>query len=284
MIDAFICTNLVNYTVALHGPRPGVGRRALLLYERARIPTPRLPGVWPLAIHIGSLRLLRWLAALGFVHTLYVPHHRFNKRVSLARRYAREVAYLDDGLDTCRRVPRNFELDALAGGPRYHTFAEYRTLPPWLSHFDVRRETSLLRLADTAQQPTLPMDGVDHVLVESPGMSARDLFVGLGLDPTRTLVVRHPIASKRGAVPAGCHAVEGQNHSLEASMLGCRGKVFYFGETMALVFAALSDVARHNRVYAQLSQAQRDNLVGLRWLPTRGDEARIDGLRAVAID
>jgi len=167
-------------------------------------------------------------------------------------------------------------------------------LPEWLSRFDVRRETSLLRLADTntntntdadtAARPPLPLDGVEHVLVESPGLRALDLFNGLVLDPARTLVVRHPVASKRGELPAGCRAVDGQGHNLEASMLGSRGRAFYFGETMALVFAALSEVARHNRVYAQLSDAQRDNLPGLRWLQPDAAQARVDGLRAVALD
>lgn len=270
VIDAFVCTNLVNYTIALHGVRPGEGRRALLLYEPGRMPKPALPRVWPLPIGIWSLRLLRWLAAAGWIHTLHIPHHRFNRRVALAQRHARQVAYLDDGLDTRRRVPRNFDLQT--PGPRspYHTFAEYAVLPDWLAGFDVRRDTPLLRLATAASLPKLPLDDVDHVLIESPGLHAQEVITGLRLDPRRTLVVRHPIAAKRSALPDGCRVAEGQGHSLEASMLGSRDRTFYFGETMALVFAASSDVARSNRVYAQLDDAQRDNLVGLRWQPVPG--------------
>jgi hypothetical protein len=231
------------------------------------MPKPALPRVWAVAIGIWSLRLLRWLAALGWIHTLYIPHHRFNRRVALARRQVRQVAYLDDGLDTRRRVPRNFDLQA--SGPRspYHTFAEYTVLPDWLAAFDVRRDTPLLQLATAARLPALSLDDVDHVLIESPGLRAQEIITGLRLDVRRTLVVRHPVAAKRGALPDGCRVAEGQGHSLEASMLGSRDRAFYFGETMALVFAVSSDVARHNRVYAQLDDAQRDNLVGLRWQP-----------------
>lgn len=281
VIDAFVCTNLVNFTVALHGVRPGVGRPALLLYESGRMPRPALPRVWPLKIGIWSLRLLRGLAALGCIHTLHIPHHRFNRRVASARRHARAVAYLDDGLDTRRRAPRNFDLDTVRERPRYHTFAEYRVLPDWLERFDVRRDTPLLQLARTAGLPPLPLEGVDHVLIESPGLQAQALIAGLRLDVARTLVVRHPVPAKRGALPPGCRVVEGKGHSLESSLLGSRGRSFYFGETMALVFAVSSpEVVQHNRLFAQLDEAQRDNLVGLRWQVV----AAVAGLYEAAAD
>jgi len=280
MIDAFVCTNLVNFTVALQGIGLGGQRRALLLYEPARMATPRLTRVWALPIGIWSLRLLRWLAALRLLHTLHVPHHRFNRRVAQAMRSARATAYLDDGLDTRRQVPRNFNLDGVTGRPAYHTFAEYTTLPDWLARFDVRRGCSLTELARTPQRPPLPLGDVDHVLVESPGLHVADVVSGLALAPARTLIVRHPIAAKRGALPPGCRATEGHAHNLEASLLTSRGKAFYFGETMALVFAALSDVARNNDVFAQLDDAQRANLVGLRWLEVPGGS--VAGLYRVA--
>jgi hypothetical protein len=280
MIDAFVCTNLVNYTVALRGVGLGASRAALLLYEPARMARPQLARVWSLPIGIWSLRLLRWLAALRLLHTLYVPHHRFNRRVAQAMRSARAIAYLDDGLDTRRQAPRNFDLDTVTGRPAYHTFAEYTTLPDWLARFDVRRGCSLAELAQMPQRPPLPLGDVDHVLVESPGLRAADIVAGLALQPARTLVVRHPIAAKRGTLPPGCRAIEGHAHNLEAALLASRGKAFYFGETMALVFAALSDVARSNDVFAQLDDAQRDNLVGLRWLDVAG--APVAGLKRVA--
>ena len=201
------------------------------------------------------------------IHTLHIPHHRFNRRVALARRHARAVAYLDDGLDTRRRAPRNFDLDTVVGRPRYHTFAEYAALPPWLERFDVRCDTPLLQLARTAGLPPLPLDGVDHVLIESPGLRAQELITGLQLEPQRTLVVRHPVAAKRGVLPDGCRVAEGHGHGLEASLLASRDRSFYFGETMALVFAVATDVIRSNRVHAQLDDSQRDNLVGLHWEP-----------------
>jgi hypothetical protein len=251
------------------------------MYEPDRMPKPALPRVWSLAIGIWSLRLLRSLAALGRIHTLYIPHHRFNRRVALAQRHVREVAYLDDGLDTRRRVPRNFDLDNTAGPSRYYTFTEYVALPDWLTGFDVRRVASLLHLATVARLPPLPLDGVKHVLIESPGLRVQQVVADLQLDPRCTLVVRHPVAAKRGPLPDGCGVAEGQRHSLEASMLTSRDRAFYFGETMALVFAVSSDVARFNSIYAQLDDAQRDNLVGLQWRPVLGRDLKATRLYSV---
>ncbi len=55
----------------------------------------------------------------------------------------------------------------------------------------------------------------------------------------------------------------------EAIIKSGRGLDFYFGETMLLYFAiACSDPS--NRIYAQLSDAQRDNLVGLEFIRESG--------------
>jgi hypothetical protein len=281
VIDAFVCTNLVNYTVALHGVLPGISRRALLLYEPGRMPRPALRRVWPLRIGIWSLRLLRLLAFLRCIDTLHIPHHRFNRRVALASRHVRAVAYLDDGLDTRRRTPRNFDLDKITGRPHYHTFADFTTLPDWLNRFDVRRDTPLLQLARAAGLPPLPLEGADHVLIESPGLRAHEVIAGLQLDPARTLIVRHPVAAKRGPLPSGCRVADAHGYSLEAAILDSRDRSFYFGETMALVFAVSSDAARTNRLFAQLDDAQRGNLVGLRCEPVHGAAGRVAGLYAV---
>jgi hypothetical protein len=96
------------------------------------------------------------------------------------------------------------------------------------------------------------------------------------------LVIRHPVPAKRGELPAACRSLEGSGHDLEASLLQARGLTLVFGETMALVFAALGGVAGHNRVLAQLTPAQRDNLPGLRWHEAPGDLARVPGLLALA--
>ncbi|MED5618594.1 hypothetical protein [Ideonella sp. BN130291] len=267
MLDVLVCTNLVNYAVAVRGVRNVVHGRALLLYEPRRFERQHVERVSHLPIGIWSLRLVRGLARLGQVRTLYLPHHRFNRRIAAAAADAHSIAYLDDGLDTLRREPRNFELDRITGRPPYFTFRDYGALPGWLQDFQVQPVCGLLDLATVSPRSAMALDGIDHVFFESPGLQPAAVITSFGLDVRRTLVVRHPIAAKRSTIPPDCRTVSGTDFNPEATLLASQGKAFYFGETMALVFALHAGPAARNRVRAQLSAQQLDNLAVLRLRP-----------------
>ena len=271
MLDVLICTNLVNYTVAVHGVHAGQDRPAIVLHEPWRFSTRHLKRVWHLPINIWTLRLLRALVKTGVVHTLYLPHDRFNRRVVWSRDHARRLAYLDDGLDTHRRMPRNFDLPIQPGRLAYHTFAEFKDLPAWLDGFNIERGTRLNDLVAMSDRPVLPLSGIAHVFVESPGLQVGDIIERLHLPHSAVLVVRHPVPEKRGHLPAQCRVVEGGQYNLEASLLAAGGLCFYFGETLALMFAAHAGAARRNRIHAQLSAEQRKNLTGLAWVQSAPD-------------
>jgi hypothetical protein len=268
MVDAFVCTNLVNYTIARRGLLQPPARTSVVFYERWRFEPQPGPGIWHLPIGPLTMRLLNVLVALNQVGTLYVPHQRLNRRAMAATRRARSLAFLDDGLDARRIEPRNFDLPLRATGPGYFTFRDYAQLPPWLQVLPTQRVCQLQDLAAMSPHPAIDLDGVDHVLVESPGLDAAALIAALALPLERTLVVRHPVPHKRGALPDACRRIEGGQVNLEATLLRAQGKDFYFGETMALVFAAGCGVAARNRLHAQLARAQRDNLVGFTWVPS----------------
>jgi hypothetical protein len=262
VLDVLICTNLVNYAVVVHGVRPGRERPALILYEPWRFAARAMPRVAHRSIGIWTLRALRLLVALRLVHTLYLPHDRFNWRVGWCRDHARHVAYLDDGLDTHRRVPVNFSLDRTRPAP-YYTFDEFVDLPPWLDPFEVRRAGSVAVLAEIAGRPPLVFEHETHVFVESPGLDVTGLIASLAIPDGHVLVVRHPVPAKRAGLSASCREVEGNTCSIEATLLSTRGVHWYFGETMALVFALSAASQRGHHVFAQLRPAQRDNLIGL---------------------
>lgn len=268
MIDVFVCTNLVNYTVALKGPAAVRPRRALVLYEPWRFRCQPVARAWHWPIHIWSLRALKWLSRLGLVHTLYIPHERFNKRVAAAARGARCVAYLDDGLDTLRREPRNFGPATGTDKADYFTFADYASLPAWLDRFRLRPVARLRQLAETSGREPMALEGIEHVFFESPGLQPGAVIEGLGLDPQKVLVVRHPVPAKRGALPAACHTVEGAAFNAEATLLASQGRTFYFGETMVLVFALHTEASARNTILAQLDEGQRANLSALPLVPS----------------
>ncbi|RZS47548.1 hypothetical protein [Sphaerotilus mobilis] len=267
MIDVFFCTNRINHAIALDGAMAGVRRPALILHEPWRFGTERRRQVRYLRIGIWSLRLVQLLVLLGWVDTLCVPHHRFNRRVLWCLERARQVAYLDDGLDTHRPVPNNFDLERISGRPTYFTFDEFQRLPAWLDRFVIQRGVALKALADLPPTlPLLPLVGIRHVFVESPGLAPARWIRDLRLVPEEVLVVRHPVVAKRSAIPDGCRVVEGQHHNLEASLMSpSTGIDVYFGETLALVFAAYVGLPREVRVWAQLRPPARDRLPGLCW-------------------
>jgi hypothetical protein len=275
MLDVFLCTNLVNYTVALRGAQAGRHRPALLLYEPWRFRSQPVARGRHLPINVWSLRLVKLLCTLGLVDTLHLPHDRFNKRVAAAARRARRVAYLDDGLDTLRRRPRNFDEAPVHAHarPDYFTFADYRQLPDWLQRFNVRPLARLLQLAETSSREPMPLQDTDHVFFESPGLQPAGVIEALALDPARVLVVRHPVPAKRSPLPDGCRTVAGADFNAEATLLDARGKCFYFGETMVLVFALHTEAARRNTILAQLDELQQANLSSLGLVP-----AGVEGL------
>jgi hypothetical protein len=277
VFDLFVCTNEVNQTIVLAGELRQRPRRALVLYDPVRCDRRPAPRAWQLPFGPWTDRLVRLLGRLGLLRTAYIPHQRVNERLMREVRRARATAYIDDGLDTLRRRPLNFDLAALPPSRcDYLTFAEYRSFPPWLSSaFEPRAVCSLRALAVGGRKPLLALDGVDHLLVESPGLDAGALIAALGIDPARALCVRHPVPHKRGSLPSECRAVEGRGHDLDATLAACRGRSLYFGATMPLVVAVLTDVARHNRVHVQLDGAQGDNLM----LPGRREAVAVSGLR-----
>jgi hypothetical protein len=276
MLDLFVCTNEVNHAVALGALRQHP-RHALLLYDPVRCDRQRGVRAWQLPFGPWADRGVRLLGRLRLLGTAHVPHQRVNPRLMREVRRARAIAYLDDGLDTLRRRPLNFDLDALpATRTDYLTFAEYRAFPPWLdAAFATRPVCSLRELQRAGRKPKLDLQGVEHLFVESPGLDAGELMAALQIDPARALCVRHPVPHKRGSLPTQCRAVEGRTHDLDATLASCRGLNLYFGATMSLVLAVLTGAARHNRVHVQLDAAQGDNLM----LPGRLEPVPVHGLR-----
>jgi hypothetical protein len=282
-MDVFVCTNDVNYTIAAAGELALRPRRALLLYDPVRCEPRRVPRAWQLPFSPGSDRLVRWLGRVRLLDTAYVPHQRVNPRLMRELRQARHLAFIDDGLDTLRRQPLNFDLHTLAEDhPLYLTFNEYADLPPWLSRFDVHRVCTIAALVVDGRKPLFDFGAADHVFIESPGLDAAAVVAALGIEPQRAVCVRHPVPAKRGALPAGCAAVEGRQFDLEASLQASTGRALYFGATMSLVHALLAGAGARNRLYAQLDDAQLANLVWPRAVTLQAASAALPGLWQVA--
>lgn len=262
-MDVFYCTNAINYTVAC-GVLTRAPRRAVLLYERRRFGVRPLPGVWQTRISGNPMRLLAaWLRLSGTLGTLYVPHHKVAKQFRSVLDGAPRIEFIDDGLDTLRASPGNIDLARFPAGQRYHSFDEYREVGAWLAGAELVRSASLADVLRTATQPRQDLSRHAHVFVESPGLDVPALVAARGLDPAAVLVVRHPVAHKRGPLPEGCATVVGNALDCEGSLLALRGHDVYCGETMAFFLLLHAGFARHNRLWLQMPEARWRTLAGL---------------------
>lgn len=264
LFDVMICMNQVNLTLAMHGlPRRG-WRPAVVLYKQQRITPPAGSGLlfWPMGLW--TRRALRWLAMLRLVRTVYIPHDRLNGHLQSVCKYARRVAYIDDGMDTWRKSPRNFDLPLQRPGADYFSFSEFGVAAAWLDGLNIRRECPLKKMSQGVQ-PSPLWRGIAHVLVESPGLRMPELIAELQLDPAQVLVVRHPSHIKRQKVPMGCRSTEGREFNLESELMALEGRNIYFGESCSLIFALHTTIAERNQVWAQMESAQWENLLLSQW-------------------
>jgi hypothetical protein len=276
-VDVFYCTNLINYTIAMEGLLRDWPRRAIVLYKGSRYRPRTKPGVWAWRMSYPSLIALRLLSLFWPMGTLYVPHHRIPSGLRALATRMRRQAYIDDGMDTLRKNPSNFDIGQLIDGDEYFTFTDYSSLPAWLSGFNIRRVAQLRQLLNQSGKPPFDLDGIDHVFIESPGLNIEEIIQVLALDVSRILIVRHPVEAKRRKIPNICRSELGINGNPEATLLSARDKHFYFGETMVGVFALYCGPAAHNTLWYQLEPAQWANLKGFELL-TAVPELSMDSL------
>lgn len=104
----------------------------------------------------------------GLVKRLFIPHQKFLTPFLLTRAQA-YTDYVDDGLDTLRKVPRNFPL-GVPHTSHYFTFSDYGNLPAW---FPPERIVHVCRLRNVVMergrlQFQVPQE--DFVVIESANL------------------------------------------------------------------------------------------------------------------
>lgn len=260
MFALFVCYNPISYHIAQRVIRHEHITRAIVLWDSKRF--DRGAGGVGLHLPMGarSHQFIHVLSSLGLVSTVYVPHMRVTiGRLQRVLMRIRHTHYLDDGLDTLRRMPRNFDISSLVPGRRYYTFRDYKELPVWLEELEVIPVGELTDLW-LLGKPGVPFPSGSHVLVESPGLQIEQHLADLrqrGFDP---IVVRHPVKAKQAKIAAGgLHFWQGSGN-LDADIAATKGAHFYIGESMSLVVALLGPAKVHNTLQIQLSTQQRENL------------------------
>lgn len=264
--DFLICTNAINYTIALALVDAGEVSRPWILVDFKRCDILPRPGVRQWGLSASRLRWIGfWLTIFGTgkVGKVFIPHHRLNHRAAALIHRAASVAFLDDGLDTRRFVPRNFDLSLLVGGERYYTFNDYFDFPPWMSGFDIRQITTLKATFQSCPHSVISVDDFDHVIIESPGCDIDAMVQAIGADRGRVLVVRHPSPSKRQLIQGGYLVANGRFMCTDEFIAILNDKSIYFGETISFFIALARNIHKRNAVFLVMSDARKSGLWGL---------------------
>ena len=264
--DFVICTNAINYSVALSLLEAGYLQNPWILVDTRRCDIVAVPDVLQWRLSITRWRILNILLSIpGILRVgrVCVPHHRLNRRANSLISRASNVDYIDDGLDTRRVVPKNFGATAFREGSRYFTFKDYEDFPEWMKDLEIHRVSSLSDIRDSGTDHDLSLVGLDHVFIESPGCEIDEIVHELGISPSSVLVVRHPSAVKRKQLLGSYRCVEGRDLALERVLENARDKSIYFGETMSFFISMAHGVHLRNRVYLSAQGKQLANIFGL---------------------
>ncbi|CAJ0883555.1 hypothetical protein AMST5_03443 [freshwater sediment metagenome] len=227
-MDIYICYNAISYSIAHALARRGV---SLIIYDDLRL--VKKPTRHALQIGLGerAFRFLRRLVAFRAVGTVYLPHHIHAPAIQEAAAVARAVHYLDDGLDTLRNRPRNFNLENYSPDSTLYTFFEYQKLGDWLTGRDVRRVASFRDYPDfeLLRSKIINVRGAT-VVIESAGLSHVDLG-RLGPD---AIIFGHPNPQKNH--PERAQRVLTEKFNVERSLCAEPARRVFVGESIALFY------------------------------------------------
>ncbi|MGJ0507106.1 MAG: hypothetical protein ACR652_08205 [Methylocystis sp.] len=227
-MDIFVCYNAVSYSIAHALARRGL---SLIIYDQHRL--VQKPTLNALQTGFG-VKVDRWLERLiswKCVGTVYLPHHINPPMVQAAAAAARAVHYLDDGLDTLRNAPKNFDLENYAPESVLHTFYEYERLGDWLNGRTVRRVASFREFPDfeLLRRNVISVRGAT-VVIESAGLSQVDLG---RLGPT-AIIFGHPNPQKNH--PDRAPLVLTEKFNVERSLFAEPARRVYVGESISLIY------------------------------------------------
>jgi hypothetical protein len=254
----YVCYNRISYTLACEHALSSGRRAATILYAADRLSIDSRYAA------LRHRRLCRfelakaWLiAAVRRDTTLYLPHWRGGRLICALARASSTVAMLDDGLDTLRVRPKNIHKRDLVPGTEFLTFMDYARLADWTLDLHLTRVCGLDALG-AGDRPAASTEGVQAIVVESPGIDVAAALAHSGAAPGQVLFFSHGNPAKRSITrPSGMRAANAGEFSIERTVSAFDGLV-YCGESMVAVFALLR--ATRIKLVVQLTQAQAQNL------------------------
>lgn len=228
-----VCLNAVSFAVANAYAGCISGEHMVVLYDASRISRDNVdlagrPTITYIPVGRTKYILFAFLSLIGFIDTLLIPHHILGRAGNTLRVFAKNVHYIDDGLDTLRDEPKNFDLDNYSKNSIYYTFLEYEFFGRWLEDKKIERIASVNALLDG--RCAFGVAG-NTLIVESPGIN-RDAVAG----QKKSYIFRHPNHNKQlNWEGLDVEIIDSSIYSPEQTILEMVEGCVVIGETMTFV-------------------------------------------------
>jgi hypothetical protein len=234
MIKIIFCYNQVSYTIAREFDNK-YGSFNIIIVDKNRVRT-----IDKMFNEIGYSRFIAFLILIlsifPIIFEIVIPHTNGGKILSLISRYANNLSYIDDGMDTFRESPKNIDLKALRLKLKYYTFNSKIPTANWLLKLDIIKLAELSSLMIDSRD-FIDLSQYDRIVIDSPGVIIENFnFIN-------TLFIIHPNKSKSSNFFK--NSIKGNLIALEKSLHDYKGEIIV-GESMVFIFLlnCLSDLSK----------------------------------------
>lgn len=230
----FFCANHVSLAIASSLLSAAKANEIFtIVYDPKRCDPEAFPAIKKYAFAYNRVDYIRLLLKSLFVrpYEVVLPHFKWPAAKILSL-LAKQVSFIDDGLDTLRDHPRNIDLKKIIPVTIFYTFNYQIPLPKWTTSLKVH-SNCLVEYMAASSRKTLNFNNFDNVVIESPGV---ECYLNKILDtPKNILLVRHSNPNKRINFKLKVDEISGSDYALERSLTNFEGSVIV-GESMVAVY------------------------------------------------
>ncbi len=245
-----ISLNKISFTVLQSYMFQNNSEKFIVLYDKRRI---GLNGIKTNNNNVKYIKINRLviiifalLSLIGKVDKLFIPHHILGRIGNIIRFFAKEVHYIDDGMDTLRNRPKNFDLSKYDENSIYYTFKEYKYFGKWLQNKKIEQVATIKDLVE--DKPAYQIDD-GFLVVESPGLSIESIEQ----KNKKMYLFQHPSPLKQIKWERDFELIDSKKYSVENTILNMTKGEIYIGETMSLIISIYCGLSNDVKIVCQLN-------------------------------
>jgi len=204
-----------------------------IVYDSKRCDPEAFPSINKYAFAYNRVDYIWLLLKSLFVRPseVVLPHFKWTAAKILAL-FAKQVSFIDDGLDIFREHPRNIDQKKTTPVTSFYTFNYQIPLASWTTSLKVHPICPIEYMAVSSRK-TVNFNNFKTVVIESPGV---ENYINNILDiPQNTLLVRHSNPNKKINFKFKIDEISGSDYALERSLTNFEGNVIV-GESMVAVY------------------------------------------------